>query len=439
MRFLSTAGSTEPTDFATTIFRGLAPDGGLYYPDSVPDLSGLFETIFQEQPSFSQLAARVLGALLEPPAGEADWQRIAEEAFPFAPALRRLGERLWLLELFHGPSCAFKDFGASFLATVFDRLLSETGRRSVVLTATSGDTGSAVAQAFAGKEHIDVVILYPSGRVSPLQEKQLTTVGGNVHAVELEGSFDDCQRLVKESFADPPLGVSLTSANSINLGRLLPQSLYYIDAAARLAQRDHAEAPVFVVPSGNFGNLTAGVYAALWGLPVAAFVAATNRNDVVPAYLERGRFEPRSSVRTMSNAMDVGNPSNFDRLLAAFGGDWQRMRSMILGCRVDEDRTADTIRRFYETSGELHDPHTAVGFAAAEQLGQERLLNRAPTVVLGTAHPGKFAEVIREVTGETPEIPDRLRRVLDLPKKASRLGNSLSELRAFLQDLSARA
>ena len=330
--------------FREAIFSGLAPDGGLYVPQTTPDLRALIGT-FGPDDGFEQVAERVAGALFRedfPGEGEQAVQRVVHGAFAaLSPRLRSLPAvqpNLHLLELFHGPTCAFKDFGASFLAAVMEEFLLEERRRALILVATSGDTGSAVARAFHKRRNIGVVILYPSGRVSPLQEQQLTTVGDNVTALEVAGSFDDCQRLAKEAFLDAELvtALPLTSANSINPGRLLPQAFYYIWARSRFAA---GEPVVICVPSGNFGNLTAGVYAWQWGLPVRRFLAATNLNDVVPEYLSSGAFRPRASVRTLSNAMDVGNPSNFERLLAVFGGDPQVMRGTIEGLRVDDRQT----------------------------------------------------------------------------------------------------
>jgi len=309
--------------------------------------------------------------------------------------------------------------------------LEEGNQRIQILVATSGDTGSAVAHAFHGRANIDVVILYPSGRVSELQEKQLTTLGGNVHALEVKGNFDDCQRLVKEAFQDRDLGAKLhlTSANSINIGRLLPQCLYYVFAATRRAQIG-ATSPTICVPSGNFGNLTAGVYAWRWGLPVRGFIAATNVNDVVPLYLESGRFTPRPSTQTLSNAMDVGNPSNFERLETLFRGDWKDMASAIEGRAVDDARTMDTMKRVHDEHGLFVDPHTAVGCAAAwDHLADGR---DEQVIVLSTAHPGKFTETVRQATGAVPPLPERLARCLSLPKLSHPVGRTLPELSEFL-------
>jgi threonine synthase len=453
VRFLSTrAGDSRASvSFRDAVFGGLAPDGGLYVPVEQPDLGSLFAG-FTAETTFLRLAEAVARALLAEELGEAAVGRIVGRAFDFAPRLRPLEEGISLLELFHGPTCAFKDFGASFLASVMEELLQEENRRAVILVATSGDTGSAVARAFFRRRNLDVVILYPSGRVSPLQEQQLTTLGENVVALEVMGSFDDCQRLAKQAFLDRELrsALALSSANSINLGRLLPQSFYYIFGRAQLtadggrlavgeqppASGRHPggqSAPLyFCVPSGNFGNLTAGVYAWTWGLPVTGFVAATNRNDVVPEYLHTGEFRPRSSVQTLSNAMDVGDPSNFERLLHVFHGRREEMQGLIRGVAISDEETRDTMRQVYRQRGVLLDPHTAVGVLACRRarMGSG---SGARFITLSTAHPGKFLEIVRETTGVEPELPESLRACLSLPKRAFPLEPSLEALRSFLR------
>jgi threonine synthase len=430
MRFSSRGHPEMSVSFRDALFAGLAPDGGLYHPTESPDLASLFAR-FDDSTPFQALAAAVCAALVTPELDGARARRITDRAFTFAPALRRLDAHLLLLELFHGPTCAFKDFGAQFQAAIMEDFLGEDNQRIQILVATSGDTGSAVAHAFYGRASIDVVILYPSGRVSELQEKQLTTLGGNVHALEVKGSFDDCQRLVKEAFRDKTLGarLHLTSANSINIGRLLPQCIYYVFAATRRAQIG-GESPTICVPSGNFGNLTAGVYAWRWGLPIRGFIAATNVNDVVPLYLASGRFSPRPSAQTLSNAMDVGNPSNFERLEALFRGDWKDMANVIEGRAVSDARTAETMRRIYTEHGLFVDPHTAVGCAAAWDHLADHLDEQV--IVLSTAHPGKFSDIVLQATGATPPLPERLARCLSLPKQSHPVGKSLPELSEFL-------
>ncbi|RKX79573.1 MAG: threonine synthase [Spirochaetes bacterium] len=434
MKFVSTRDPYTIVSFTQALFKGLAPDGGLYHPVEKPNLTDLLNRLDPQIP-FIEIATRLTSELLGEEVSLESAGRICRKAFTFSPVLRATGDSIYILELFHGPSCAFKDFGASFLASSMEEFLQKEDRKAVILTATSGDTGSAVARAFHGKENIHVVILYPSGRVSTLQEKQLTTLGGNVIALEVKGSFDDCQKMVKQAFVDPDLceKLTLTSANSINLGRLLPQSFYYVYAYSRVEKLD--KKLYFVVPSGNFGNLTAGVLAWSWGLPVDGFIAATNRNDVVPQYLTTGIFTPRASIQTYSNAMDVGNPSNFERLKAIFNDDWKEMQSLIHGEVVTDEDTLKTISRVYREKHLFLDPHTAVGYLASE-----RLLKRigegddSVVVTLATAHPGKFLEVVEKATGVKPELPPTLKEALDLPKKSIPMGNKVEELKEFLLD-----
>jgi len=451
VKFASRAHPAHAVGFREALFTGLAPDGGLYHPVESPELGQIFSS-FDDTTSFEELAGLVFSRLLSPELTEDDVRTIVRRAFTFAPAVRRLDDNILLLELFHGPTCAFKDFGAQFLATAMEHFLGETERRIQILVATSGDTGSAVAHAFFGKRNIDVVILYPSRRVSELQEKQLTTLGQNVHALEVKGSFDDCQRLVKEAFQDPILGgrLRLTSANSINIGRLLPQSLYYAFAVTRrsllasgrtlgAAQAEGrgpvaSSGPVICVPSGNFGNLTAGVYAWHWGLPVGGFIAATNVNDVVPRYLSTGRYVPRPSARTLSNAMDVGNPSNFERLEEIFRRDWREMAARIQGIAVTDEETLQTMGEAYRSHGVLVDPHTAVGLAAAKCLLRGDPARGAQIIVLSTAHPGKFAETVQRATGTTPAMPERLAACLSRPSQSVTINPEFSKLSSYLLD-----
>jgi threonine synthase len=442
MKFASTRNPDLEVTFREAVFRGLAPDGGLYQPTTMPDLreviaglagSGLSSSASLRPRSTAEIGAALTAALFSPEISEEAAVRICRGAFTFDPALVHLTDDISILELFHGPSCAFKDFGASFLAAVMEEFLTVESSRAVILTATSGDTGSAVARAFYGRDNIEVVILYPSGRVSPLQEKQLTTLGGNVTALEVRGSFDDCQRMVKEAFVDGPLNerLGLTSANSINLGRLIPQAFYYVYGWTRLKPEDRGDGAVFCVPSGNFGNLTAGVMAWQWGLPVKRFIAATNINKVVPEYLESGVYSPRPSLHTLSNAMDVGDPSNFERLKSIFGGDLFLMREAIEGVSITDEETRETMRRVHGETGMFLDPHTALGIRAAENCLASGLV-KGPIVTLATADPGKFLEVVEEATGVRPLLPERLAKVLDLPKISVPVGNTGTELKKFL-------
>ena len=439
MVFKSTREKCDAADFKSAIFQGLAPDGGLYVQATIPDLSEVYRKITKETP-FATIAAEMTNALLPDEISSRDAASICAKAFPFSPKLNKIEDHISILELYHGPSCAFKDFGASFLAHAMEYFLGERNDRAIILTATSGDTGSAVAQAFHNVENIDVVILYPSGRVSPLQEKQLTTLGGNVHALEINGAFDDCQRMVKEAFMDAALrsSLQLTSANSINLGRLLPQSFYYIWARAQSAKNlgdmlTPGKAPLlFCVPSGNFGNLTAGVLAWKWGMQVDGFIAATNINDIVPEYLSSGIFTPRPSSHTYSNAMDVGNPSNFERLEWLFNNDNRSMKQVIHGEVVSDDETLDTIAQVYKDKGVFLDPHTAVGYIASRRYLETN--NNADILAFSTAHPGKFGEIVEKATGKNPVLPPQLEAVMQKEKHSTVIDNSLEALRGFLMD-----
>ena len=434
MKFRSTRNGNHQVGFVEAVTRGLAPDGGLYQP--VGEIS-LRDAIldWNADTSFQEIAARTAGVLLADDFSAAESEELAHAAFPFRPELVELSENLSVLELFHGPSCAFKDFGASFLAQVMERRLSREGAQSIILTATSGDTGSAVAEAFHGKENVHVVILYPSGRVSPLQEMQLTGRGGNIHALEVQGSFDDCQRLVKDAFRDEELRAALpiTSANSINVGRLLPQAFYYLYGFARMKGRDPGKL-FYAVPSGNFGNLTAGVFAWRWGMPVTGFIAATNVNDTVPRYLLSGSYEPRPSVRTLSNAMDVGDPSNFERLQALFPAGWRDMGALIHGASVSDEETSDAMRRWHDRTGVFLDPHTATGVVAAERFAGTDFADLAVSVVLGTAHPAKFGDTVTKATGEEPPLPPQLAAALERSKHATTIPAEYEQLRDVLMD-----
>src|SRR5580765_126050 len=362
MQFVTTRGESPPVPFTTALFAGLAPDGGLYVPETIEpwsadELSGL------PRPTLTEIALRALRPFTRGDLDPATLEAVAAEALNFQIPLVEIQPGIFALELFHGPTFAFKDVGARVMA----RLMASRHRGDdplTILAATSGDTGSAVAHAFHGVPNTRVVILYPDGRVSPTQEAQLTIFNGeqsNVRAYAVAGSFDDCHRLTREAYANPDLrrSMRLTSANSVNVGRLLPQSVYYFHAMGQLGRLGEV---VFSTPSGNFGNLTAGLMTKRAGLPISRFVAATNANDVVPAYLETGAFTPRPSVATLSNAMDVGHPSNFERMLWLYGSDVDAMRRDVTGCRFSDDEVRATIKRVYEERGYLLDPHSAIAY-----------------------------------------------------------------------------
>lgn len=395
------------------VLRALAPDGGLYMPDSIPVMPEAFWRNWREL-SFSELAAAVGGVLFQGAIEGSLLSAMCRDAFDFPVPVVEPSPGLRVLELFHGPTLAFKDFGARLMSRMMGQFARQKGKELVILAATSGDTGGAVASAFHHVLGTHVIILYPSGRVSPLQEKQLTALGGNVTAVEVAGSFDDCQHMVKAAFLDKELSQrrGLTSANSINIARLVPQMFYYFEAARALPE---GEAPVFVVPSGNFGNLTAGLLAQAMGLPVKAFVAATNINDTVPLFLSGAAYAPKPSIATISNAMDVGAPSNFERMLALCDGDGEKLRSLVHGEVVSDSVALGVMAEVWREHRYQIDPHTAVGWEAARNW-----LVAHPgdhPIILSTAHPSKFLETAAQAYGGDPvEIPERLARLAGLPK-----------------------
>lgn len=414
MRLVSTNGRAPASTFSDALLRGLAPDGGLYVPVDLPRFAPAAVDAWRGLP-FGDAAAELARGLLADEFPDEVIEQLTRDALNFPIPTRTLDGRLSVLELFHGPTLAFKDIGARFLARFFGRLVALRGETATILVATSGDTGSAVARGFWNVPGIRVVVLYPAGKVSPFQEAQMATIGGNITAVRVPGVFDDCQRLVKAAFAVRELaGLGLSSANSINIGRLLPQSFYYVAATLAVATRS-TDSITFVVPSGNLGNLTAGLLASRMAIPHAQFVAACNINDVLPEYLDTGAYRSRPSVQTISNAMDVGDPSNFARLLA-IAGDAAAMRPDIRGERVTDDDTRAAIRDAWRVHGVVLDPHTAVGYRAATRLlhgGTE-----GPVVVLATAHPAKFADTVREELGFEPELPESERDWRSRPLQA---------------------
>lgn len=428
MKLFSTRDNSNKSIYKEAIFQGLASDGGLFFPESFPDMSEFFNNCHGM--SFNTIAEHVVYELIKDETSKESVKRIVENAFTFKPEIMRVSDDISILELYTGPTCAFKDYGASFLASSMEEFLGDRKEKAVILAATSGDTGSAVAKAFEGKDNIDVVILYPSGKVSPLQEKQLTTIGGNISALEVNGTFDDCQKMVKEAFGNRDLcsKVNITSANSINIGRLVPQSLYYIYAYSQLPKDQKI---MFTVPSGNFGNLTAGLFAKHWGLPIEHYIAATNNNKVVPEFLNSGIYTPRPSVQTPSNAMDVGAPSNFERMMTMFSEDVDNFKKMISGDWVSDEDTIKTMQRYYADRGQILDPHTAVGILATERYLKDNKTDAA-SIVLSTAHPGKFVEVVQDAINVDPQLPEALSSLLNKEKKSTVIENSYDELEKFL-------
>ncbi|OUV17306.1 MAG: threonine synthase [Verrucomicrobiaceae bacterium TMED86] len=431
-RFYSTKSPRDFVDVKEAVLRSLPADNGLYMPEKIEPLGDGFWSGWRDL-SLSQLGFQIARQVFRESIPAEKLEMIVHEAINFPAPLVRVKEKEYVLELYHGPTLAFKDFGARFMARLMGWLTKDDNGLLTVLVATSGDTGGAVASAFHKVPGTRVIILYPKGKVSGLQEKQLTTLGDNITALEIEGTFDDCQRLVKSAFLKREMSerMNLTSANSINISRLVPQSFYYFDAARNLPE---GAKPTFVIPSGNFGNLTAGLFAEEMGLPVEQFVAATNRNDVVPVYLKEGEYRPRPSVATISNAMDVGAPSNFARMESIFGSEWERMRSRIAGFAYDDERTRDTIRRVKAEAGYTLEPHGAVGWMAAEAWRKDH--PESHTVVLETAHPSKFLDVMEGELGKGAiDIPERLACLADREKVAIQLGTDESAFQDWLEGL----
>ncbi len=431
MPFISTRGTAAeaPVTLAEAVRRGLAPDGGLYVPTAISAMTPAeFEALRGR--SLGAVAAALIAPLAADTFGREALEGLMTDALDFPVPLVPLGDARFVLELFHGPTLAFKDVGARTMARWLAAISpSGEARPLTVLVATSGDTGGAVAQAFHRVPGTRVVVLYPHGRVSRVQEVQFTTLGDNVSAVAVEGTFDDCQRLVKAAFADQALGDAhrLTSANSINIGRLLPQMAYYAWAALQLPAG--ASPPTIVVPSGNLGNLTAGVMAARRGVPIGHFVSATTINDPFPRYLSSGTFTPQDAVPTLASAMDVGHPSNLERLTWLYGGDLTRMRDAITGVVVTDDEVRATIRRLHAQHGYIADPHTAVGWLGADKSGRG---HSAPTIVLSTAHPAKFPEVVEPTLGQAVALPPALAARLALDVRAVRIPPRLDALTSVL-------
>ena len=429
MMYYSTNGRAPRATLEKAVIKGLPEDRGLYMPERIPRLPDSFFASIQDM-DFHEIACVVADSLFGEDIGKDELHAIVRDSLSFDCPVVRVSEAIWALELFHGPTLAFKDVGARFMARLL-RHFSE-GEDLNVLVATSGDTGSAVANGFLGVEGIHVFVLYPQGKVSPIQECQFTTLGRNVTALEIEGVFDDCQALVKSAFMDEGLNsaMRLTSANSINVARFLPQSFYYFWAYAQMKRAGLADRLVVSTPSGNFGNLCAGLIAKRMGLPVARFIAANNANDVFYDYLRSGIYAPRPSIPTLANAMDVGDPSNFARILALYGHDWEAVKADISGATFPDEQIAGTIREVYRRSGYLCDPHGACGYQAVS----DGLRPGETGVFCETAHPAKFKDTIAEILGMTPEIPGRLKAFMDGKKESIVLPNDFSTFKRFLSE-----
>ncbi len=452
MQYYSLGKQSPNVNFKTAAITGQAPDKGLYFPTTIPQFTPAqierFKTLDKATLAFEVMKPYVGGTI-----DDASLQQICAETINFDFPLVPITQTIASLELFHGPTLAFKDVGARFMsrclgyfskqasaekATSIDKSTS-TEKPTTVLVATSGDTGGAVANGFLGVDGVDVIILYPKGKVSPIQELQLTTCGQNITALEVEGSFDDCQAIVKDAFMDAPLNkaYNLTSANSINVARWLPQQLYYFFAWQQWVAKYGNDLPMhIVVPSGNFGNICAGMMAKASGLPLGHFVAACNANNVVTRYLQTGNYEVRKAVATVSNAMDVGNPSNFVRILEIMQNNFENLKHALSSYSYDDITTASTIHRVYKTNNYILDPHGAVAFLAAEDF-----LDKLPTtdinkfkgaIILETAHPVKFPEVVEEAIGQTIEIPKSVQFLLDKQKVSIPMGASFAAFKNWM-------
>lgn len=430
MRYYSTNKSVPEVSLMEAVTKGLAADNGLFMPERIEGLSPeFFENIHKM--SFQEISFEVAKKFFGEDVPEQILKEIVYDTLSFDCPVVKVSERIYSLELFHGPTMAFKDVGGRFMARLLGYFLKGNNQEVNVLVATSGDTGSAVANGFLKVPGIKVYVLYPKGLVSDIQEKQFTTLGNNITALEIDGTFDDCQRLVKSAFLDQELNqkLVLTSANSINVARFLPQAFYYFNAYARLREAGITEELVVSVPSGNFGNLTAGLFAKLMGLPVKRFVAANNSNDIVYEYLKTGNYEPRASVSTIANAMDVGAPSNFARILDLYQHSHQAISSEMVGYRYSDEEIRETMKQVYEQKKYVLDPHGAVGYRALKadlQVGEVG-------VFFETAHPAKFTETVESVLGAgTVPLPEKLAAFMQSKKLSVELSADFTDFKRFL-------
>lgn len=429
MKYFSLNNREHTSNFENAVIRGLAPDKGLYFPVEIPGLPDSFFQDLQDLNKF-EIAFEVIKAYVGNEIPDEALKEIIETTldfdFPVVPVKRNIGS----LELFHGPTLAFKDVGARFMAGCLGYFIKKDNLGKVtVLVATSGDTGGAVANGFLGVEGIDVVILYPKGKVSDIQEKQLTTLGQNIAALEVDGAFDECQAMVKQAFLDEEITEhrKLTSANSINLARWLPQMFYYFLAYKQLQDKDRKL--VFSVPSGNFGNICAGMLAKKMGLPIDHFVASNNVNDTVTSYLKTEIYKPKSSVQTISNAMDVGDPSNFVRILQLFDNEYSYLKKDLSAYSFDDEKTKKAIKEVYSETGYVMDPHGAVGYLGLQEFLKDK--NDYYGTFLETAHPVKFLETVEGVTGEKVALPDSIKDIIHKEKKSLQI-NNYEDLKGYL-------
>ncbi len=430
MLYYSTNHQSPKATLQDAVVKGLAPDRGLFMPDHINQLPSEFlQTI--DQLSFQEIAFRVANAFFGDDMEADTLRNIVYETLSFETPVVKVEPNIFTLELFHGPTMAFKDVGARFMARLLGYFIKKQNQTDVnVLVATSGDTGSAVANGFLDVDGIHVYVLYPKGLVSEIQEKQFTTLGKNITALEIDGTFDDCQRLVKTAFMDDDLNqkLNLTSANSINVARFLPQAFYYFNAFAQLKKIGKADQVVMSVPSGNFGNLTAGLFAKRMGLPIKRFIAANNRNDIFLNYLQTGNYEPRSSVATIANAMDVGDPSNFARIIDLYDASHEAICNDISGYRYTDEQIKDGVRTCYTKTDYLLDPHGACGYLALK----EGLKPDETGLFLETAHPAKFKDTIETIIHQSITVPERLQYFMEKEKQNIPLSNQYDDLKSCL-------
>ena len=431
MNYYSTNGQIKGVSLKDAVVKGLADDKGLFMPDIIKALpASFFENI--ENLSFQEIAYTVADAFFGEDVEADALKKIVYDTLSFDAPLVKVTENIYSLELFHGPTLAFKDVGGRFMSRLLGYFIAKEGKKGNVnvLVATSGDTGSAVANGFLGVEGIHVYVLYPKGLVSAIQECQFTTLGQNITAIEVDGTFDDCQRLVKTAFMDDELNaqLKLTSANSINVARFLPQSFYYFYAYAQLKTLGKADNAVICVPSGNFGNITAGLFGKKMGLPVKRFIADNNRNDIFLEYLKTGEYKPRPSVATLANAMDVGDPSNFARVIDLYGHSHKAITAEIGGARYTDEDITETIKTCYTQTGYLLDPHGACGYQALKDMLREGETG----VFLEPAHPAKFLSTVENIIGEKVEIPEKLQAFMRGTKQSVELSKEFADFKAFL-------
>ena len=435
MKYYSTNGNAPIADLHKAVVKGLAEDRGLYMPEKIKQLpKDFFDKI--DQMSFQEIAYTVADAFFGEDVEAEALKQIVYDTLSFDCPVTKVKDNIYSLELFHGPTLAFKDVGARFMARLLQYFIKQEGKNEQVnvLVATSGDTGSAVANGFLGVDGIHVYVLYPKGKVSPIQECQFTTLGKNITAIEVDGVFDDCQALVKNAFMDAELNqhMKLTSANSINVARFLPQAFYYFNAYARMSEKLKAKSEklVMCVPSGNFGNICAALFGHEMGLPIARFIAANNANDIFYKYLQTGKYEPKPSKQTLANAMDVGDPSNFARIYDLYGKSHERISSLISGATYSDDAIRETMKQCYKETKYILDPHGACGYQALEDGLKEGEIG----VFCETAHPAKFKEKVDEILGIDVEIPDRLAAFMKGQKQSVPMTKDFADFKKYLMN-----